>query len=156
MRSRTEARAAEWFESLGWEWIYEPESLFSLGGVRYTPDFYLPGIDTLIEVKPLLFLHELTTEKRRLIERLHKQFALVAPAHANTFVIADLYGHLEGCDPYIHEGDEPWGWHSGAPTDDQRIIYIDDNGGRYPRNYIYMGAGCALRHQFGRECPCTN
>ncbi|HEX8077899.1 MAG TPA: hypothetical protein VF511_08795 [Chthoniobacterales bacterium] len=156
MRSRAEARAAEWFESLGWDWIYEPESLVSVPNVRYTPDFYLPSIDTLVEIKPLLFLYELTEEKRRVIAKLRKQFALIAPAHANTFAVADFYGHLEGCDPWLREGDDAWGWHSEAPDCDQRTIYVDDGDGRFPRNYIYMGAGCALRHKFGRDCPCTN
>jgi hypothetical protein len=68
--------------------------------------------------------------------------------------VIDFYGQLEGCDPFNDGDEDPWGWH--IPQMDAREISIDDNGGRYPRNYIYMGAGCKLRHRFGRECPCTN
>lgn len=51
-RSRLEARWAVYFDSLGIEWVYEPEG-FELGdGVRYLPDFWIPSLDCFIEVKP--------------------------------------------------------------------------------------------------------
>lgn len=48
-RSRLEAKWAHFFDSLGWEWEYEP---FDLSG--YIPDFILlfPRAPLLVEVKP--------------------------------------------------------------------------------------------------------
>lgn len=153
MRSKTEARAAEWMEQQGWEWIYEPESFIL--NVQYTPDFYLPQIDTLIEVKPAVFLHEVD-RVRSLVEELGKTFAILSPGHANTFSVVDMYGPLPSCHPWNNGDETPWGWHSLDPDEDSFAISVDNNGGRYPCNYIYMGAGCQLRWMFGRDCPCTN
>lgn len=52
-RSRLEARWAIFFDSLGIPWEYEKEG-FDIGGKWYLPDFYLPQIDTWIEIKPAL------------------------------------------------------------------------------------------------------
>ena len=50
-RSRLEARWAVFFDEIGIEYRYEPEG-FDLDGVWYLPDFYLPGLETWVEVKP--------------------------------------------------------------------------------------------------------
>lgn len=52
-RSRLEARWAVIFDAAGIEWRYEDEG-YDLGGELgwYLPDFYLPGLDTFVEVKP--------------------------------------------------------------------------------------------------------
>ena len=50
-RSRTEARYAVLFDAAGIDWQYEPEG-FELNGTRYLPDFYLPSLETYVEVKP--------------------------------------------------------------------------------------------------------
>lgn len=53
-RSRTEARYAVAFDSIGVPWEYEVQG-FDLGdGVRYLPDFWMPSLDLYIEVKPRL------------------------------------------------------------------------------------------------------
>lgn len=51
-RSRLEARWAVFFDSLPLRYEYEPEGYELGGGARYLPDFYLPDIDTYIEIKP--------------------------------------------------------------------------------------------------------
>jgi len=152
MRSKTEAKIAQWFDEHAVRWIYEPEHLLS--DIQYTPDFYLPEMDTLVEVKPVIFYTEIERH-RSLIERLRRTFVVLSVGHANTVLALDLFEPLDGCDPYYNGDPDPWGWHSGAPDDDQRRIYFDDNGARYPRPFFYMGTGCSLRHSFGRECPCT-
>lgn len=48
--SRWEANMARLYTYLGVKWEYAPRS-FDIGGHTYTPDFYLPEIDTYIEVK---------------------------------------------------------------------------------------------------------
>ena len=51
-RSRLEARWAVFFDALGVEWVYEPEG-YDLGEAGwYLPDFWLPRLDTWIEIKP--------------------------------------------------------------------------------------------------------
>jgi hypothetical protein len=50
-RSRLEARWGVFFETLGIPWEYEKEG-FQINGKYYLPDFYLPDIDTWIEIKP--------------------------------------------------------------------------------------------------------
>lgn len=50
-RSRLEARWAVFFDAAGIKYEYEPEG-FEYHGYRYLPDFYLPELDTYVEVKP--------------------------------------------------------------------------------------------------------
>jgi hypothetical protein len=51
-RSRLEARWAVFFDALGIEWVYEPEG-YDLGELGwYLPDFWLPQLGCLAEVKP--------------------------------------------------------------------------------------------------------
>lgn len=50
-RSRLEARWAVFFETLGVDYLYEPEG-FCFDGISYLPDFYLPLVDCYLEVKP--------------------------------------------------------------------------------------------------------
>jgi hypothetical protein len=49
-RSTTESKVAEIFDKYGTKFIYEPEG-YSLNGMLYIPDFYLPEIKTFVEVK---------------------------------------------------------------------------------------------------------
>jgi hypothetical protein len=53
MRSRLEVKYAKFFDAHRMEWAYEPEG-FQILGVRYLPDFYLPAIKTIVEVKGVL------------------------------------------------------------------------------------------------------
>lgn len=52
-RSRTEARWAVFFDSLGIEWNYEEEGFVMSDGTYYLPDFHLPTFDKgmFVEVK---------------------------------------------------------------------------------------------------------
>jgi len=50
-RSRLEARWAVYFDSLGIDYIYEPQGFFLDDGSKYLPDFYLPDFKTFVEVK---------------------------------------------------------------------------------------------------------
>lgn len=49
-RSRLEARWAVFFDAVGIKYQYEPEG-YEINQVRYLPDFYLPELDTFVEVK---------------------------------------------------------------------------------------------------------
>lgn len=49
-RSRLEARWAVFFDSLGVDWVYEPEGYQTPYG-GYLPDFYLPKTGGIVEIK---------------------------------------------------------------------------------------------------------
>lgn len=63
-RSRLEARWAVFFARLGLEWQYEPRAYTteSWSG-RYTPDFRLPELGMLIEIKPHKVVDQYLVEK---------------------------------------------------------------------------------------------
>ncbi len=50
-RSRLEARWAFFFDSIGFEYVYEPEGI-EWQGTRYLVDFWLPVVKMFAEVKP--------------------------------------------------------------------------------------------------------
>lgn len=51
VRSRTEARWAVFFNTLGISFQYEPERIKLTNGESYLPDFYLPDFKAYLEVK---------------------------------------------------------------------------------------------------------
>lgn len=55
-RSRLEARWAVFFDTMGIEYLYEPEGFKMSDGTCYLPDFYLPKMDEFFEVKGKLKL----------------------------------------------------------------------------------------------------
>lgn len=65
-RSRSEARWAVFFDTLGIKYIYEPEGYVFDDGTHYLPDFYLPNAKMFFEVKGL----ELTKEDESKINKL--------------------------------------------------------------------------------------
>ena len=50
-RSRTEARWAVFMDALGVPFEYEPNA-YTLGGLNYLPDFWLPQTNQFLEIKP--------------------------------------------------------------------------------------------------------
>lgn len=50
-RSRLEARYAVFWDSLGEKWVYEKEGFDLDGGDKYLPDFWLPRLETWVEIK---------------------------------------------------------------------------------------------------------
>lgn len=53
-RSRLEANWARAFDDAGIKWDYEPEGWRFGNGLCYLPDFYLPDLRTIVEVKGIL------------------------------------------------------------------------------------------------------
>jgi hypothetical protein len=67
-RSRLEARYAKVLDTYRIKWAYEVEG-YEYNGIRYLPDFYLPKINVLLEVKgPTIPGVEKPTNLRRLVE----------------------------------------------------------------------------------------
>ena len=52
-RSRLEARWAVYFDALAVKYQYEPQGYKLCDGVYYLPDFYLPDMETYVEIKPI-------------------------------------------------------------------------------------------------------
>lgn len=50
-RSRLEARWASFFDEMGIEYVYEPQSFILESGTLYIPDFYLPKMNAFVEIK---------------------------------------------------------------------------------------------------------
>lgn len=50
-RSRLEARWAVFFDALHIKYEYEPEGFKLRDGSYYLPDFYLPDMETFVEIK---------------------------------------------------------------------------------------------------------
>lgn len=57
-RSRLEARWALFLNELGWSWSYEKEGFELEDGTWYLPDFYIPSLNTWLEVKPDVIIEE--------------------------------------------------------------------------------------------------
>lgn len=51
LRSRMEAQCALLFDTLEWDWQYEPNSLMLTSGVAYTPDFFIKNYRLVIECR---------------------------------------------------------------------------------------------------------
>lgn len=56
-RSRTEARWAVFMDALKFPFVYEPEGFDLKQDGWYIPDFWLPSIETFMEIKPEIMVH---------------------------------------------------------------------------------------------------
>lgn len=73
MRSKWEVAYAQYLDSKGIDWLYEPR-FFNIGkgqwnGTSYVPDFYLPHIDMWVEIKGYL-----TQSNKRKISAFKKKY----------------------------------------------------------------------------------
>lgn len=57
-RSRTEARWAVYFDSIGLKWEYEKEGFYLNSKIKYLPDFWLSDVNMWAEVKGKEFTKE--------------------------------------------------------------------------------------------------
>lgn len=56
-RSRTEARWAVFFDAIGLPWHFEPQP-YRLKAFSYLPDFFLPTLNMLVEIKPIVYTRD--------------------------------------------------------------------------------------------------
>lgn len=86
MRSSWEKLFAESLDKLGLNWEYEPKT-FKVGhAIRYTPDFYVPSIDTYIEIKPSRFVTEKVKNKLNGVRSYGYIIELVTELNWNSFL----------------------------------------------------------------------
>jgi len=103
-RSRLEARWAVFYDAIGVPWMYEPEGFQLADDVRYLPDFFLPHLDSYIEIKPT----EPTESETRKAE------LLAVATRRRVFVFWGLPGYhtnpgypsgqIEGDGAYLYDG----------------------------------------------------
>lgn len=101
-RSRLEARWAVFFDSIGINWLYEPEGIQLPDGSYYLPDFYLPDCKQFFEVKGVMDDPSLGKAK-----------ALIAAGHSVTigyndgeFIACNHWPDSEGSDFELCEDSE--------------------------------------------------
>jgi hypothetical protein len=107
-RSRLEARWAVVLDHIGIEWQYEPEG-YNLGKAGcYLPDFWLPNLNTFLEIKPV---HPSPEERKKFQALLtHKQ-------------AYGAWGFDLNCDI------PDWHWFPKAPIDEaNEVSWFDDYG----------------------------
>jgi len=98
-RSRLEARWAVVFDALGIRWQYEHEGYELPSGKRYLPDFYLPDVDMLVEVKGTV-----SDAQRKMVALCGSIFDLPAQMSIYGSQAAGLYGQFPGIRPGIADG----------------------------------------------------
>ena len=107
-RSRTEARWACFFDSLGLRYEYEPEG-FGLPSCAYLPDFFLPQVGMWGEVKPIYTLPDEERKCRELTELTGKHclYLLGAPTFTAYYGSALDCGEITTCsyslDIHMHD-----------------------------------------------------
>lgn len=103
-RSKTEALFAKWCDLCNLRWLYEPEGF--VGKKPYLPDFYLPEIKCVVEIKPPMFMDETEKMKEMITD---KQFAghtfIVATMHNKTLQVILLWEvwDIDSGNPAIHK-----------------------------------------------------
>lgn len=92
-RSGLEARWAKFFDTLGIQWVYEPEGYQLSDGLYYLPDFYLPEQDQFFEVKGVMTDIDMN-KIEKLAKESHKSVVIGRPD--GCMEIADVFNA-----PYI-------------------------------------------------------
>lgn len=83
--SRWEANIARLFNFFGMAWVHQPAT-FDIGAQNYTPDFYLPQLETYIEVKNFLGAYSQSRDER---------FRKLYPHIKLTLLLKEEYKKLE-------------------------------------------------------------
>ena len=140
-RSRLESRWAVWFTEMAVKWDYEIVG-YSIGDIRYLPDFYLPECDLHIEVKPRI----ITLAEKVRLDKIKNQWAKAAfgiiqgePAFGQyEFWLSTGAENLRGpfsfaqcrrCSGLSYNGDTEWGNlgpHACGDTNERRPIKDGD------------------------------
>jgi hypothetical protein len=121
-RSRLEAKWAAFFDRIGWRHEYEP---FDLGA--WSPDFLLPDLDTLVEVKPWVEFDR-DTAFRAAQAAEYKQVLLTMAAPQNLDLVVNL-GWFLG-DAGWHHAFVGWVQAEERPQFNADIMFPDVKDGR--------------------------
>lgn len=97
MRSRLEARVAEWMDAGGIVWQYEPR-VYKVGAVEYLPDFQV-GERTFVEVKPAIEARG--TQIALSVRRAAYVLAECVPKALLWAVLSDGSGYLQSPEPVV-------------------------------------------------------
>lgn len=94
MRSRAEARWAVFFDALGLAWEYEKEG-YDLEGTWYLPDFWLPEMDSFIEIKGASPTEEEVYKARQLALYTGKEVYIISGQIAPPYEVHSYTIHRE-------------------------------------------------------------
>jgi len=125
-RSRLEARWAVFFDTMGYEWVYEPEGFELENGTRYLPDFIIDNT-YYVEIKPVEF-NELEILKCKLLAKQTKKevLMLVGIQDYKNYDCVTCEGKFEkdsGCNLiFIPEGDKYHPFYYNSGWDDLEVI----------------------------------
>ncbi len=147
-RSRLEARWIVFFESMGIEFLYEPEGFVLADGTCYLPDFYLPQIRSWAEVKPEAFTQAEMWKAETLVRESKREILmLIGPPDFRDYVgLTFDAGEISEC-PYrldIYAGQMKWyvkehrlygmpgeDMCEGIASDEFRAAIFDSRGARF-------------------------
>ena len=133
-RSRLEARWAVFFDALGVQYEYEPEGLDLEECGLYLPDFYLPHINTYLEIKPCLTDLDDWPE--------HRMFDYITARWQTEHAVQFRFVLLMG-DPWLSPG------HVYEDQDREATLYFSDGADAFRYNGFIAG-DC---NYYWCECP---
>jgi hypothetical protein len=117
MRSHAEARMASFLDFQNLNWLYEPEKI---GPLHYLPDFYLPDLETYIEVKPrdvsIAELAKFYLTAESILP--HKTFILMYIFDSWSPLVWDIFFQIKDSSEWI--------WASSLDSNQSSFCRIDD------------------------------
>ena len=164
-RSRLEARWAVFFDKAGIPYEYEEEG-FTVCGIPYLPDFYLPSFECYVEIKP--YILDLDNLKRTagILKTFSKKKPIILcsgdPYNSRMAMIDKTKVYLckfvKGCEWYFNDLKDRFGYKSNftsilCKTDDYikfSASFTDGTFNYSEENNVYS-CDCAFRYDFKRE-----
>lgn len=139
-RSRTEARWAVFFDKMGWNPDYEMEG-YKLGGDWYLPDFFVPEINSFVEIKGVEPTYGERAKARKLAIHTQKNILILigGPSPVSTkhmmFIPPKTQAEWESC---VHPKLVEWGWYLGNFTGNPSgEVYFN----RLEKSCLFLGEG---------------
>jgi hypothetical protein len=103
MRSKWEVNFATEMDSLDIQWVYEYKSFTLWNGRKYTPDFYLPDFNLLVEIKPSLFVDEHVEAKIKFLRLYGYEICILTESNWTEFVALCKYFSLTRKNSHVIE-----------------------------------------------------
>lgn len=146
-RSQTEARWAVFFDALGLQFTYEPETIRLSSGACYLPDFFIQDFDAYFEVKPSSdqVVTEEATKARCLAHDRPEQrvwLAIGAPAPKTPNILPlDRWERDVPIEEILSNPDNRYWFHEDRR--DERVYWLHSEG---VHGYMVGGPGVSTDH----------
>jgi hypothetical protein len=99
-RSKLESEWAKWLDQYDIKWAYEMQGFDLENGTWYLPDFYLPEVDTFIEVKGAIDNIDKPYKMVQMLKKDHPNW----PDDGTMFLLGGPVGTLYNIDPTYYMG----------------------------------------------------